>query len=130
MKNTYMLMVALITCFAWTGARASSDGCGPDRNSTACGSVYADKAAGQFHGLIMVAGQPDVLATAAHSGTRPGCGDCVWTLILMCRADAPIDPPSQQACTGAGNTLHCRRSQASYRLYLTTDADTNVLVET
>src|SRR3954466_13120588 len=81
-----------------------------------CTGVGADQTRGQFHGLIMVAGQPDVLATAARSGTQPGCGDCTWTLILACLGNNPIDPPSEQACVGAGNPLNCRARQASYRL--------------
>jgi hypothetical protein len=80
--------------------------------------------------LIAVKGHPDVLATAAHAGTTAGCGDCVWTLVMMCVTNSPNDPHNQQPCTGAGNAPQCRRGQTAFRLYLTTAATTNRLVET
>ena len=92
--------------------------------------VTADQVQGEFHGLIAVKGQPDVLAIAARSGTSAGCGDCVWTLVMMCVGNTPVDPHNQQPCVGAARSLRCRPGQTAFRLYLTTDAATNQLVET
>src|SRR4051794_33531461 len=61
-----------------------------DPTNPACNggaTLTADQARGEFHGLIMVEGQPGVLDTAAHSGTEPGCGDCEWTLVISCFFD-------------------------------------------
>jgi hypothetical protein len=125
-------MAALVVAaLALPAHLASADeGCGPDRNETSCGSVVADQVAGDFHGLIAVKGQPEVLATAAHAGTSAGCGDCVWTLVMMCLANTPTDPHNQQPCVGAGRSLKCRPQQTAFRLYLTTAAATNQLVQT
>jgi hypothetical protein len=92
--------------------------------------VTADQAEGDFHGLIAVDGQPDVLDLAAHSGTQPGCGDCSWTLVIACVLDTPVDPHNQINCAGAAGGQRCRRSQTAYRLYLTTKATANQLVMT
>jgi hypothetical protein len=101
-----------------------------NRVGDGCGGVTADQAAGDFHGLIMVPGQPGVLDLAAHSGTQPGCGDCVWTLVIACVFDSPNDPHNQISCNGAGQGRRCARGQTAYRLFLTTDAVTNQLVDT
>lgn len=79
----------------------------------------------------MVPGQPDVLATAAHSGTQPGCGDCTWTLIIACIFDRP-DQHSHDTtpCAGLGLSPQCDRGQSLFRLYLTTHDVTNQLVDT
>ncbi|MDQ1706558.1 MAG: hypothetical protein QOF18_2924 [Frankiaceae bacterium] len=77
----------------------------------------------------MVPGRPGVLATAANAGTQPGCGDCEWTLILACLHDTPTDPHNQTPCA-IGNSPLCPAGQTPYRLYLTTDAVQNRLVDT
>jgi hypothetical protein len=95
-----------------------------------CHSVSADQVKGDFRGLIMVPGQPGVLDLAAHSGTQPGCGDCVWTLVIACVFDSPNDPHNQISCNGAGQGRRCGKGQTAYRLFLTTDAVTNQFVGT
>jgi len=67
---------------------------------------------------------------AAHSGTQPGCGDCVWTLVIACVLDSPNDPHNQISCNGAAQGPRCDPGQTAYRLFLTTDAVTNQLVDT
>ena len=126
---------ALLACFtlgalvfvAPQQANAGSS-CGVFFNSS-CG-VSSEATQGEFHGLIAVKGRPDVLATAAHSGTSASCGDCVWTLVMMCVGNTPADLHNQQPCVGAARSLRCRPGQTAFRLYLTTEATTNQLVET
>src|SRR4051794_18895852 len=96
--------------------------------TTSCG-VQGDAKEGDFHGLIMVPVRPGVLETAAHSGTQSGCGDCTWTLIIACVFDGP-DTAEQTPCARAGRAPQCDPGQTLYRLYLTTDAVTNLLVDT
>lgn len=91
--------------------------------------MIADQRVGDFHGLIMVPGQPSVLDTAAHSGTKAGCGDCTWTLILACLYNLPSQPQNQDNCTGASDSAHCGKGQMQFRLYLTTDAETNRFID-
>jgi hypothetical protein len=95
-----------------------------------CHGVSADQEQGDFHGLIMVNGQPEVLETAAHSGTQPGCGDCEWTIILACVFSRPGEHDTEHACTGSLRALQCEPGQSLFRLYLTTDAVSNALVDT
>jgi hypothetical protein len=123
-----MCAVAVIVAIASANVKAE-DACGTLMNPV-CSTVRADKVEGDFHGLIAVRGRPDVLATAAHSGTTAGCGDCLWTLVMMCLVNTPTDPHNQQSCVAAGNAPQCRRGQTAYRLYLTTHAVANQLVET
>src|SRR4051794_6555919 len=116
------MLIGTASSFMGATANAGSDPCG-DRLAGPCLSdVTADQRAGQFHGLIMVNGQPVVLDAAAHSGTKPGCGDCKWTLIMACVFNSPDDPTQQNSCLGATRSARCRRGQVLYRLYLTTDA--------
>ena len=132
MRGLYVALATAVAMCVSTAALASASGC-PDPNAPNCGvqaGVTSDQAQGQFHGLIAVRGRPDVLATAAHSGTSAGCGDCVWTLIMMCLVNTPTDPHNQQTCVGAGNAPQCRPGQTAYRLYLTTHAAANQLIET
>src|SRR3954471_11015292 len=128
MRRTAFVAVAIALLVAVAGYAHSEEGCGGIA-ATECGLV-ADTWQGNFHGLIAVKGQPDVLANAAHSGTAAGCGDCVWTLVLMCVANTPTDPHNQQPCVGAGQSPKCRPGQTAFRLYLTTAAVTNELVQT
>src|SRR4051794_19428897 len=111
-------------------ADAAGTPCGDRQSDNCVGTVVADQIAGDFHGLIAVNGQPNVLATAARSGTSAGCGDCVWTLVMMCLANSPNDPHNQQPCVGAGRSLKCRPGQTAFRLYLSTADVSNELVDT
>jgi hypothetical protein len=132
MKRLLVVSLLAVSGLYPSMAKAASHGC-PDPNAPDCGvtaGVIADQTQGQFHGLIAVKGQPDVLALAAHSGTTAGCGDCEWTLVMMCLVNTPTDPHNQQSCTAAGNAANCRRGQTAFRLYLTTHAVANELVDT
>jgi hypothetical protein len=113
-------LVFLGVLVAPASAVAGSDSCG-SITVVHCPGVGADQAKGDFHGLIMVPGQPGVLDTAAHSGTKPGCGDCTWELILACLHNDPNRPEDQDACGGATNNPTCKQGQFLYRLFLTTD---------
>jgi hypothetical protein len=73
----------------------------------------------------MVRDQPDVLDRAASAGTSPGCGDCVWEVILSCPTNLPGAPADAAACGAASNAARCRPGQQIYRLYLSTAAVTN-----
>jgi hypothetical protein len=92
--------------------------------------VTADQQQGDFHGLIMVPGQPGILDKAAHSGSKAGCGDCSWELILACLHNDPNHPEEQDPCFGSNSNAGCAKGQSFYRLYLTTDAVRNELVDT
>jgi len=94
------------------------------------GSVLADQAEGDFHGLIMVPGQPGVLETAAHSGTQAGCGDCTWTVILACIFDSPDKQHEQTPCATAGRSRQCGKGQSLFRPCLAADAVRDQLVDT
>jgi hypothetical protein len=112
-----------------SAAQAGSPGgdCSADRVTTTCGSLSADSARGDFRGLIAVHDQPEVLARAASAGTRPGCGDCVWEILLACPDNPPGQPDNTVACPGASNAPRCRPGQQVYRLFLTNAAVTNQL---
>ena len=102
-------------------ALASTSDCHDPTNPTCThGTVIADQQEADFHGLIMVADDPSVLDIAAHSGTQAGCADCQWTLVANCVFD----------CTNGGQARRCNRGQVAFRLYLTTKAFTNRLVDT
>jgi hypothetical protein len=119
------LLLALFTV-AWFGVVVRADAgthCG-DLSTSLCG-VTAEPAQGDFRGLIMVRDQPDVLDRAASAGTTPGCGDCVWEVILACPGIVPGDPTDGAACGSASNAPRCRPGQQVYRLYLTTAATAN-----
>jgi hypothetical protein len=77
----------------------------------------------------MVNGQPDVLATAANSGTKAGCGDCEWTILLACVFREPGDHDTEHPCTGSMRARQCEPGQSLFRLYLSTDAVQNALVD-
>jgi hypothetical protein len=94
-----------------------------------CG-VGADPAAGEFHGLIAVHGSPWLLADAAHSGTKPGCGDCTWSVVLACPAQSPGDPGGTGTCVTSRDSPACHRRQLLYRIYLTTDAVSDRVIGT
>jgi hypothetical protein len=121
------LALVLVVAAPQSGA-APSDCHDPTNPTCTRGSVVADQAEGDFHGLIAVNGRPDVLDAAAHAGTQPGCGDCVWTLVIACVFDSPNDPHDQIGCTGAAQGRRCPHGQTDYRLFVTTKAVTNRLV--
>jgi len=91
--------------------------------------VVADQDAGEFHGLIMVPGNPGVLERAAHGGTEAGCGDCSWELILACLTNDPGQHGDQSVCSSAGQARQCGKGQIAYRLYLSTNAVKNEFVD-
>jgi hypothetical protein len=103
-----------------SGASASD----PDCNSVITADcptlgVTADPERGEFHGLIMVPGQPSILETAAHSGTKPACGDCTWTVIMACPKNVPDSPDG--SCAGGQVSAECAAhgNRLLFRLYLT-----------
>jgi hypothetical protein len=110
-------------------AHAAAPAC-LDPNNPSCDqhAVTADQAAGEFHGLIMVPGQPEVLDAAAHGGTQAGCGDCSWELILACLQNG-AGQTDQGECTGSAKVPKCSKGQVAYRLYLSTNALKNQLVD-
>jgi hypothetical protein len=66
-----------------------------------------------------------VFAASAHSGTKPGCGDCTWTLVLACASNSP---------GGSGNTkcdpdmgASCPPDELLYRVYLSTATALDVI---
>ena len=128
-------VIAVLVCLLAAPHLALADGPAPNdcaiRNVNGCPAapVTADQQQGDFHGLIMVPGQPSVLNTAAHSGTKAGCGDCTWELILACLRNDPSHPENQESCASAVNSPQCGRGQLSFRLYLTTEAVRNQLVD-
>lgn len=123
-------LVAISLIFASPPALARSEADCQNALDLSCHSVQADQPAGEFHGLIMVPGEPGVLEAAAHSGTQPGCGDCVWTLIMACVINRPGQTGGDNPCNGSGQPQQCDRGQVLYRLYLSTDAAQNQLVQT
>jgi hypothetical protein len=114
-------------CLPFLPAAAHFADCG-DILTSQCG-VASDPDSGDFHGLIMVNGQPGVLETAAGAGTQPGCGDCVWTIVLACVFSHPDDPDTEHPCTGSLRARLCEPGQSLFRLYLSTAAVTNRLVD-
>jgi hypothetical protein len=102
-----------------------------DPNQTSCGDAHltADGRSGDFHGLIMVPGQESVLEHAAHAGTKPGCGDCTWELIVACLRNGPGPDQDPASCAMAAGSTHCRAGQLLYRLFLSTDAVRNQIVD-
>jgi hypothetical protein len=131
MRRQLATVVALLQIFGATSADASiGEPCDNRQSATCPGSVTGDQLAGEFHGLIMVPGQPGVLAIAGRSGTKRGCGDCEWTLIVACVFNNPNDPINQRSCSNANRSQLCQPGETLFRLYLTTDAVKNRLVET
>ena len=131
MKRLITLLALMAATLLAPGGAAHADRHCPDPNDPSCeqGSATADQARGDFHGLIMVPGQPGVLNTAAHSGTKAGCGDCTWSLILACLHNDPNYPEKQDPCANAVDNGQCDKGQLLFRLYLTTDAVRNDLVD-
>src|SRR5438105_3197876 len=127
----HVIVASLIAVFgAHVVAIAGDDPPCVTRAGDGCGGVTADKAAGDFHGIIMVPGNDGILDIAMNSGSQPGCGDCVWTLIIACVHDSPDNPHNQVPCIGAGQSQKCGKGQTLYRLFLATDTEANHLVTT
>lgn len=103
--------------------------CGDLSTSVSCG-VGADPSGGYFHGVIGVTGQGWVLDLAARSGSRPGCGDCVWTVSLDCPQSSAPQGDVPPGCTGMQAGEQCPPGTLPYRLYLTTSTVTNEVVGT
>src|SRR5579884_3324736 len=120
-----ILSACAIASSASTEAATLGQDCGVSRGAPTCGSLTGDEAHGDFRGLIMVRDQPDVLDRAADAGTSPGCGDCVWEIILSCPTNLAGSPEDAAACSDAAANPRCRPGQQLYRLYLTTAAVTN-----
>ncbi|MGN6474170.1 MAG: hypothetical protein ACTHK4_11065 [Mycobacteriales bacterium] len=100
---------------------AAGSGCGDLPVSVDCGAG-TDPSNGYFHGLIGVTGQDWVLGVASHSGTSPGCGDCIWTIALDCPHTSPGDPNSSVGCGGFASGSRCPDDQLPFNLYLTTSS--------
>jgi hypothetical protein len=99
---------------------------------TDCGGVLGSSCgvqaeSGEFHGLLAVGGSPWVFAAATHSGTRPGCGDCTWSIVLACATNSPGGPGGTARCAPAANSPTCQPQQLLFRVYLTTDAVIDVI---
>jgi hypothetical protein len=129
MKRATLLAFALVFAFSHAGNGLASTKCQGPFDPACRGNVVGDQIAGDFHGLIMVKGQPDVLDLAARSGTKTGCGDCEWTLVFACVNDNPGNTGGQTPCAGVVGAGKCRPGQLLFRLYLSTDAEKDRLVD-
>lgn len=109
-------------------APSAADDCGTLPISVSCG-VGSDSSNGYFHGVIGVTGQDWVLDLSSRSGNSPGCGDCVWAVVLDCPQSHP-DQPDTAGCAGMNGGSHCPPDALPYRLYLTTSTISNELVGT
>lgn len=124
MNRIRMLLASTMFVLCGVAQVANADTHCGDLTTSLCG-VTSEPAKGDFHGLIMVRDQPDVLDRAASAGTTAGCGDCVWEIILACPGTVPGDPKDGVSCGAASNAPRCRPGQQVYRLYLTTTATAN-----
>ena len=115
---------ALVAVVVPSGVPARADDNCPGVSSVGCG-VNADR--DHYEGLIAVDDAPWVLQLGGHAGTTPGCGDCRWTLVIDCGNVSVSDPDSLTSCVGAVQSSSCKPGQVLYRLYLTTDAQSDVL---
>jgi hypothetical protein len=118
--RTWLAVVAtpVVLLAAASAAAAASRGCG-SLDSGRCGVTTSGN---HFHGLIAVGGSPWVLDEAAHAGSRPGCGDCSWSLVLACPDASPNDPAGT-SCAAAADSPACRPGERLYRVYLSTDTE-------
>jgi hypothetical protein len=78
----------------------------------------------------MVPGNDEVLDIAMNSGSQPGCGDCVWTLVAACWHADPGDPHNEIPCVGSGRSPKCDPGQTLFNLFLSTDTEGTHLVTT
>jgi hypothetical protein len=70
--------------------------------------------------LIALTTDASLIQRAAHSGTEPGCGDCVWTVVEDCPNASPSNPGQQIGCYSATHDPHCRKHQYAERIFLST----------
>jgi hypothetical protein len=119
-----LLLASVLTATAT--AAAADSGCGTVAKST-CG-LHGDADHGDFHGLILVTGDPSVLDLAASSGSQAGCGDCDWTLVLACPYATPTHGAGDLPCE-PGLALGCAHGALPYRLYLSTSTEPAHLVD-
>lgn len=117
-RVSFALAVGLAIVLGVAPSAHSTPGCVGVAGSD-CG-VHSDGT--HFHGLIAVRGSPWLLADAAGSGTKSGCGDCHWTIAIACPDESLSDPSTLRACAAASNSAVCRPGQLLYRVYLTTAA--------
>jgi hypothetical protein len=126
MKSTVGALAAVLTLALATATSAATvRDCAGGLQSGQCGSLNADQAQGDFHGLIMSTDDPSLLDRSAHAGSQPGCGDCEWTIVLACPGN-PVTSSSGNNC--GGGAPRCKPGQSLFRLFLTTSTETNVLV--
>lgn len=85
--------------------------------SIQCPSPVANQPHGYYHGLVALSDDSRLLERAASSGTQPGCGDCVWTVILDCPQNSATQG-EQVSCRQAQHDPACRRNQLAYQVYL------------
>jgi hypothetical protein len=121
-----LVAIMAAVCLPASAARAAK--CG-GFNSGSCG-VGSNPIAGDFHGVIAVHNVPWVLELSSHAGSKAGCADCSWTVLLDCHTQSASNPGPAQDCTGANNSANCHRPQLRYQLLLSTDAVTDELVGT
>lgn len=126
MKNFVVALLVASALFG-VGAAHAADNCQGGLQTGACGSLAADQARGDFHGLIMVRDDPSVLDRAAVAGTKAGCADCVWEVILACDTNRPATSGDLAACAAAANAAGCKPGQELFRLYLSNDSVTDML---
>jgi hypothetical protein len=119
---TAALATAVATLLPGSGPAQADGGCGAA--SVDCGVVANGD---HYRGLIAVDDAPWVLQLGGHAGTTPGCGDCRWTLVIDCGNASVFDPDSLTSCVGATQSTACDPGQVRYRLYLTTNAEADVL---
>lgn len=114
-----LLLAALGCCVGTTLVAAAAGGdCG--QRAQACGGVTAEEGAGEFRGVITVAGHPEVLEAALHSGSQD-CADCEWTLLPACPRNPATRATDTTMCGGAGEAPRCEAQGAVlFRLFLST----------
>jgi hypothetical protein len=122
-----LLLIVVALSFVGAGPAAASVRCVGVGGST-CG-VESDPHAGEFHGLIAVAGAPWVLDTSLSAGGN-GCADCTWTVLIACPTESPSDPGSSDDCAVDSHSVRCGAGQLLFRIYLTTAAVTDHVVGT
>ncbi len=61
-----------------------------------------------------------LLNKAAHSGTEPGCGDCVWTVVPDCPNASPATGTASENCYGSTHNARCKKGQYAELIFLST----------
>ena len=117
MRRLALLIFICACLLGLTSGVASATSCGGGLSQGNCGVGTQQ---GEFHGLIALSEGGSLLQTAAHSGTKPGCGDCVWTVLEYCPGNEPGG--AQTDCKAAHHYPGCRRRQLAERIFLSTDS--------